>query len=151
MRACMRVCVRSCVFHAFTGISVRSRAFTCVRAFACVRCVRCVCVCLRSCAQVLKGISFTLNKGEKIALVGKTGSGKSTILRLLTKTYDNYQGSITLNGVELSTIPKPIVRNFFSLMQQPPKRHRCACAVRGARCAVCGVRWGEVHKGVPLP
>jgi ATP-binding cassette subfamily B multidrug efflux pump len=68
--------------------------------------------------QVLKGISFTLNKGEKIALVGKTGSGKSTILRLLTKTYDNYQGSITLNGVELSTIPKPIVRNFFSLMQQ---------------------------------
>ena len=68
--------------------------------------------------QVLKGISFTLNKGEKIALVGKTGSGKSTILRLLTKTYDNYQGSITLNGVELSTIPKSIVRNFFSLMQQ---------------------------------
>ena len=68
--------------------------------------------------QVLKGISFTLNKGEKIALVGKTGSGKSTILRLLTKTYDNYQGSITLNGVELSTIPKPIVRNLFSLMQQ---------------------------------
>ncbi|MEH6911304.1 MAG: ABC transporter ATP-binding protein [Oceanicoccus sp.] len=68
--------------------------------------------------QVLKGISFTLNKGDKIALVGTTGSGKSTILRLLTKTYDNYQGSITLNGVELSSIPKSIVRNFFSLMQQ---------------------------------
>ncbi len=68
--------------------------------------------------QVLKGISFTLNKGDKIALVGTTGSGKSTILRLLTKTYDNYQGSITLNGIELASIPKMHVRRFFSLMQQ---------------------------------
>ena len=67
---------------------------------------------------VLKGISFTLAKGDKIALVGATGSGKSTILRLLTKTYDNYQGSITLNGVELSSIPKASVRRFFTLMQQ---------------------------------
>ncbi len=68
--------------------------------------------------EILKGISFTLNKGEKIALVGTTGSGKSTILRLLTKTYDNYQGSIRLNGIELSSIPKTVVRQFFSLMQQ---------------------------------
>jgi ATP-binding cassette subfamily B multidrug efflux pump len=68
--------------------------------------------------QVLQGVSFTLNKGEKIALVGTTGSGKSTILRLLTKTYDNYRGSITLNGIELRSIPKATVRQFFSLMQQ---------------------------------
>lgn len=68
--------------------------------------------------KVLKGISFTLNKGDKIALVGTTGSGKSTILRLLTKTYDNYEGSITINGVELSSIPKKTVRELFSLMQQ---------------------------------
>ena len=68
--------------------------------------------------EVLKDISFTLNKGDQIALVGTTGSGKSTILRLLTKTYDNYQGSITLNGIELSSIPKATVTKFFSLMQQ---------------------------------
>ena len=67
---------------------------------------------------MLKGISFTLNKGNKIALVGTTGSGKSTILRLLTKTYTEYKGSIRLNGVELSSIPKKQVRRFFSLMQQ---------------------------------
>ncbi|MEH6550827.1 MAG: ABC transporter ATP-binding protein [Pseudomonadales bacterium] len=68
--------------------------------------------------DVLKGVSFTLNKGDKIALVGTTGSGKSTILRLLTKTYTDYKGSICLNGIELSTIPKKQVRRFFSLMQQ---------------------------------
>ncbi len=67
---------------------------------------------------VLDDVSFTLRRGQKIALVGSTGSGKSTILRLLTKTYDNYEGSITLNGMELSGIPKPLVAQFFSLMQQ---------------------------------
>ncbi|TBR44760.1 ABC transporter ATP-binding protein [Marinomonas agarivorans] len=67
---------------------------------------------------VLHGVSFTLKKGEKIALVGSTGSGKSTILRLLTKTYTDYEGSIRLNGVELSQIPKAVVGRFFSLMQQ---------------------------------
>jgi ATP-binding cassette subfamily B multidrug efflux pump len=67
---------------------------------------------------VLQGVSFCLNKGDKIALVGSTGSGKSTILRLLTKTYVNYEGSIRLNGIELKHIPKSEVGKFFSLMQQ---------------------------------
>jgi ATP-binding cassette subfamily B multidrug efflux pump len=67
---------------------------------------------------VLQGVSFSLQKGDKIALVGSTGSGKSTILRLLTKAYDNYEGSITLNGIELSRIPRLEVSKFFSLMQQ---------------------------------
>lgn len=67
---------------------------------------------------VLQGVSFHLKRGQKIALVGSTGSGKSTILRLLTRTYDNYEGSIRLNGRELSTVPKPAVARFFSLMQQ---------------------------------
>jgi ATP-binding cassette subfamily B protein len=67
---------------------------------------------------VLRDVSFELNRGDKIALVGSTGSGKSTILRLLTKTYDNYEGSIKLNGIELSAIPKAEVGKFFSLMQQ---------------------------------
>ena len=67
---------------------------------------------------VLQGVSFSLKKGDKIALVGSTGSGKSTILRLLTKAYDNYEGSIKLNGIELSRIPRLEVSKFFSLMQQ---------------------------------
>jgi ATP-binding cassette subfamily B multidrug efflux pump len=67
---------------------------------------------------VLRDVSFELNRGDKIALVGSTGSGKSTILRLLTKTYGNYKGSIKLNGMELRDIPKAEVGKFFSLMQQ---------------------------------
>lgn len=67
---------------------------------------------------VLDDVSFTLQCGQKIALVGSTGSGKSTILRLLTQTYTGYEGSITLNGIELNEIPKPLVAQFFSLMQQ---------------------------------
>jgi len=67
---------------------------------------------------VLKGVSFRINKGEKFALVGSTGSGKSTIIRLLTKSYTGYSGSIKLNGVELREIDKEALTNFFSLMQQ---------------------------------
>ncbi|NQZ07012.1 MAG: ABC transporter ATP-binding protein [Algicola sp.] len=67
---------------------------------------------------VLKEVSFNLNKGEQLALVGTTGSGKSTIMRLLNKVYMDYEGSILLNGIELSKIPKNSMLHLFSLMQQ---------------------------------
>jgi ATP-binding cassette, subfamily B, multidrug efflux pump len=67
---------------------------------------------------ILKGVSFVLNKGERIAFVGATGSGKSTIIRLLTRMYTDYKGSITINGIELSRIPRKILNQLFSLMQQ---------------------------------
>ncbi|MDG5799207.1 ABC transporter ATP-binding protein [Marinilabiliaceae bacterium ANBcel2] len=68
--------------------------------------------------DVLKNISFTMKRGDRIALVGSTGSGKSTILRLLTCAYSGYRGSITINGVELSHIPINHVRSLGALMQQ---------------------------------
>lgn len=67
---------------------------------------------------VLKNVSFVLEKGQQIALVGSTGSGKSTILRLLSKTYYHYEGSIKLNGIELSEIAKQDCSHLFSLMMQ---------------------------------
>jgi ATP-binding cassette subfamily B protein len=67
---------------------------------------------------VLKGISFILKKGEQLAMVGTTGSGKSTIMRLMNKVYMDYEGSILLNGIELSKIPKESMLHLFSLMQQ---------------------------------
>jgi ATP-binding cassette subfamily B protein len=67
---------------------------------------------------VLRAVSFSLKKGEQLALVGTTGSGKSTIMRLVNKVYTNYEGSILLNGIELSQIPKESMYHLFSLMQQ---------------------------------
>lgn len=69
-------------------------------------------------SDVLKGISFKLKKGQRIALVGSTGSGKSTIIKILTKAYTGYRGSITLNGKELSSIPLKQINETISLMQQ---------------------------------
>ncbi|MEL7587256.1 MAG: ABC transporter ATP-binding protein [Prolixibacteraceae bacterium] len=68
--------------------------------------------------DVLKNVSFKLRKGDRLALVGTTGSGKSTIIRLLTKAYTGYRGSITIDGVELRDIPLSRVRESVSVMQQ---------------------------------
>jgi len=67
---------------------------------------------------VLDDVSFLLNSGEQLALVGTTGSGKSTIIRIMSKAYMDYEGSILLNGIELSSIPKDSMLHLFSLMQQ---------------------------------
>ncbi|MGK0290940.1 MAG: ATP-binding cassette subfamily B multidrug efflux pump [bacterium] len=68
--------------------------------------------------NVLRGVSFTIKKGQRIAIVGTTGSGKSTIVKLLTQAYTNYQGSIKLNGVELSDIPGVHLQSLIAMMQQ---------------------------------
>lgn len=69
-------------------------------------------------SPVLNNISFRLEKGKKIALVGSTGAGKSTILKILTKAYQDYEGSIRVNGVELSSIPRSFIIDLITLMQQ---------------------------------
>ncbi|MDR9827604.1 ABC transporter ATP-binding protein [Vibrio sp. FNV 38] len=67
---------------------------------------------------VLKNVSFELRKGQQIALVGSTGSGKSTIIRLISKTYQDYEGNILLNGLELSQLSIEDASHLFSLMMQ---------------------------------
>src|SRR5690606_21626727 len=51
--------------------------------------------------QALKGVSFTLKAGETLAILGKTGSGKSTILELIGRLYDIDEGSILIDGIEI--------------------------------------------------
>lgn len=68
---------------------------------------------------LLKNVSFDINKGETVAFIGKTGSGKTTIINLLLRMYD-YEGSITIDGVELRDIKKKHIRtNIGAVLQDP--------------------------------
>ncbi len=68
--------------------------------------------------DILKNINLTINKGEKIGVLGSTGSGKSTIMHLLVRLYDYNKGSIKINGVELKEINKKHIRENISIVLQ---------------------------------
>jgi len=68
--------------------------------------------------EVLRGVSFTLRRGETLAIVGATGSGKSTLIKLLTRTYGGYEGSIRLNGQELRDIPADVLGRLIAVVHQ---------------------------------
>ena len=66
----------------------------------------------------LKQLSFTAQKGEKIALVGKSGSGKSTISSLLTRFYRPQSGVIAIDGVDINTFTLQNLRQHIALVSQ---------------------------------
>jgi ATP-binding cassette subfamily B protein len=68
--------------------------------------------------EVLKGIDLNLRPGEVVALVGATGSGKSTIGKLLTRLYAGYEGHITLDGVEIGDLAPDVVRAAVTVVPQ---------------------------------
>ncbi|ANY66805.1 multidrug ABC transporter permease [Paenibacillus sp. BIHB 4019] len=69
---------------------------------------------------VLKKISFVARQGETVALVGHTGSGKSSILNLLFRFYDIKQGSILIDGRDVRDIPKQQLRQHMGIVLQDP-------------------------------
>ncbi len=67
---------------------------------------------------VLKGLDLWLKKGQKIAIVGATGSGKTTVVNLLTRFYDVDGGLITIDGVDVTRIPKDTLRRSIAIVLQ---------------------------------
>lgn len=69
---------------------------------------------------VLRNITFTARQGETVALVGHTGSGKSSILNLLFRFYDVEKGRITIDGMDVRDIPKQQLRQHMGIVLQDP-------------------------------
>lgn len=66
----------------------------------------------------ISNVSFTLNKNEKLAIVGKNGSGKSTIVKLITQLYSDFEGDILINGQSVRKLSKDSFREKMGVVFQ---------------------------------
>lgn len=69
---------------------------------------------------VLKHLNFEAKRGETIALVGHTGSGKSSIMNLLFRFYDPSKGRITIDGIDITSLPRQTIRQHMGIVLQDP-------------------------------
>jgi ATP-binding cassette subfamily B protein len=70
--------------------------------------------------HLLKNVNFTINANETVAIIGKTGSGKSTIINLLLRMHDYSDGDILIDNVSLKTIKKQYLRKNIGVVLQDP-------------------------------
>lgn len=70
--------------------------------------------------EIIHNVSFKVDSLEDVALVGKSGSGKSTLFNLLTKSYDNYEGIITIDGVDIKKLNQKTLIDSISIISQNP-------------------------------
>jgi len=70
--------------------------------------------------QVLENINFVCQPGQVIALLGSTGSGKTTLANLLPRFYEYTGGNISLDGIELNRIPRKFLRSQIGIVEQEP-------------------------------
>lgn len=69
----------------------------------------------------IKNFNLSVNKGETIAIVGKTGSGKTTIINLLMRFYEIYNGKILIDGINIQDIDKDFLRKNIGIVLQDTK------------------------------
>ncbi|XP_031781202.1 ATP-dependent translocase ABCB1 isoform X2 [Nasonia vitripennis] len=74
----------------------------------------------RTDVKVLKGLNFSVNQGETVALVGSSGCGKSTCIQLLQRFYDPSRGQISIDGHDLREFNVKWLRNCFGIVGQEP-------------------------------
>ncbi len=67
---------------------------------------------------VIKALDFTIHPGEKIALVGPTGAGKSSIIRLLSRLYEPSKGRILIDGIDIREVPQQELRRYMAVILQ---------------------------------
>ncbi|ORX90713.1 P-loop containing nucleoside triphosphate hydrolase protein [Basidiobolus meristosporus CBS 931.73] len=77
---------------------------------------------------ILKGISLTVEPGKTVALVGMSGSGKSTIIQLLERFYDPIEGEISLDGTPIKSLNVHWLRRQIGLVSQEPTLFKCTIA-----------------------
>lgn len=70
--------------------------------------------------EILKGINFTINEKDTVAIVGKSGSGKTTIINLLSKLYEVNSGKILIDGHNVNDLDKSSLRNNIAVITQKP-------------------------------
>ncbi len=70
--------------------------------------------------QALSQVTFGCRPGQVVALLGSTGSGKTTLVNLLPRFYDYSEGSLTLDGVELKRFPRQYLRQQIGIVEQEP-------------------------------
>ena len=71
--------------------------------------------------KTLKNINLTIEPGDIVGIVGTTGSGKSTLINLLLRYYDHYEGQITIDGVDIRDIDMHYYRSCIGYVQQEPQ------------------------------
>lgn len=87
--------------------------------------------------QVLFDFGLEVNKGQKIAIVGATGSGKTTVVNLLTRFYDVDGGEILLDGINIREIPKQVLRSSIGIVLQD--------TVLFSDTVVANIRYGRLN------
>ena len=78
--------------------------------------------------EVLKGINLEINSGEKVALVGPSGVGKTSLVSLIPRFYDPQHGNIEIDGIDIKTIDIHSLRSQISLVIQ--EQVLCNCSIR---------------------
>ena len=101
--------------------------------------------------SLIENLNFEVKKGQKVAIVGPTGAGKTTIVNLLMRFYDIQKGIISIDGVDISKVSRESVRDLFSMVLQDTwllkerflkmclckrwgNKGRCYCSLRQRIC-----------------